>query len=683
MPTRATPCPDTTPAAVTALPGALEPDWLEDGTPYSARYGDVYYTRGDGAAEAEHVFLAGNALAERWRALPDSAERPFLIAETGFGTGLNFLLALRLWRAVAPRGARLLFRSVEAQPLSREALSRALAAWPSLGEARRELIDRWPPALAGLHALDFDDGRVTLHLYIGEAGDALEEFQAAVDEAPVDAWFLDGFAPARNPEMWRSEVLARIAALTRSGGTLATFTSAAAVRRGLQDTGFAMRKVPGFGRKREMLCGTREAGESPVTAPFPAQAPWHRAEPATLGGHRAIVVGAGIAGCLTARALVLRGWEVLVLEASDAIAEGASGNPQGLLYTQLPAADSAHGEFTLASYIHACRTHAALLRDAPSACGRAGLLCLPEPGEEATQARLAERYAALGDLVQFLDREEASRLAGVALASGAAYLPASGWIDPREACARALSHPRIRVQTGSRVDSLTRTGECWALACADGSSHRANAVVLANAAAAAQLLPAGVVRLESVRGQITFLPANALPGDLRVPLSGEGYLLPARDGLACCGASFLRGREAGEPSAEENAANLGRVAALLPGFRAEGIDAGALAARVALRCASPDRLPLAGRVPDVEAFRSRFAALRKNARRPIPRRGAFLPGLALSVAHGSRGLTSAPLCAEVVAAELSGEPLPVTARVARALSPARFLLRAIIRGEEP
>ncbi|MFM7274907.1 MAG: tRNA (5-methylaminomethyl-2-thiouridine)(34)-methyltransferase MnmD, partial [Gammaproteobacteria bacterium] len=358
MPTRATPCPDTTPAAATALPGALEPDWLEDGTPYSARYGDVYYTRGEGAAEAEHVFLSGNGLRERWCALPDTVEQPFLIAETGFGTGLNFLLALRLWRAVAPRGSRLLYRSVEAEPLSREALSRALAAWPALEKERRELIDRWPPALAGLHALNFDDDRVTLQLFVGEAGDALEEFQAAVDGAAVDAWFLDGFAPARNPDMWRSDVLARIAALTRCGGTLATFTSAAAVRRGLQDAGFAMRKVPGFGRKREMLCGTREAREAPVTRPFPTQTPWHRAEPAVLGNRRAVVVGAGIAGCLTARALALRGWEVLVLEASDAIAEGASGNPQGLLYTQLPAADSAHGEFTLASYLHACRTHA-------------------------------------------------------------------------------------------------------------------------------------------------------------------------------------------------------------------------------------------------------------------------------------------------------------------------------------
>lgn len=682
MPTRATTCPDPAPPAVPALPGALEPDWLEDGTPYSAGYGDVYYTRGEGAAEARHVFLEGNALPMRWRVLPDDPRKPFVLAETGFGTGLNFLLARQLWRACAPPQARLLYRSLELAPLSREAMARALAAWPGLAAESPELLDAWPPALTGLHTLAFEAGRVTLQLFVGEAGVALEEFQGAVDGAAVDAWFLDGFAPARNPAIWRSEILTRIAALTRPGGTFATFTAAAEVRRGMAAAGFAVRKVPGFGRKREMLVGERNTEPANAPPAFPALTPWHRAAMPPPAERAAIVIGAGIAGCLVARALAERGWTVTVLEAGDGVAHGASGNPQGILFTQLPAADSAHGEFTLASYLHACRLHAQRLGTEPAAFGAGGLLCLREPADAVLFDKLRARFAALPELVRFVDRAEASQIAGVAVAAEAAYLPHSGWIDPRRACAIALDHAAIALQTGTVVTALKHDGQRWTLRLANGRTATAPAVILANALAASALLPEGLPPLQSVRGQISLLPQAALPGTPRVPISGEGYVVPPLAGLASCGASFQRGADTGEPSATEHAANLARVAALLPDFDACGIPAEALAGRVGLRCASRDRLPIAGRVPDPGMFRLRFATLRENARRPIAQPGAWLPGLALSIAHGSRGLTSAPLCAELVAAELSGEPLPVTTRVARALSPARFLLRAIVRGED-
>jgi len=241
-----------------ALRGGYEPEWLDDGTPYSPEHGDVYYTRGEGLAESAYVFLEQNALAERWAALHNHPSTLFVIGETGFGTGLNFLLAWRLWQRCAPPRARLLFRSLESHPLDAAALSRALGAWPELAAESAELLAAWPPALDGLHHITLGDGRVTLQLWMGEAGSALTDFADTTD-APVDAWFLDGFAPSRNPDMWRDEVLQRIAALTRPGGTLATFTAAAAVREGLARAGFSVRKVGGYGRKREMIVAERDA----------------------------------------------------------------------------------------------------------------------------------------------------------------------------------------------------------------------------------------------------------------------------------------------------------------------------------------------------------------------------------------------------------------------------------------
>jgi tRNA 5-methylaminomethyl-2-thiouridine biosynthesis bifunctional protein len=660
-----------------ALRGGYEPEWLDDGTPYSPEHGDVYYTRGEGLAESAYVFLEQNALAERWAALRDHPSTLFVIGETGFGTGLNFLLAWQLWKRCAPPCARLLFRSLESRPLDAAALSRALGAWPELAAESAELLAAWPPALDGLHHITLGDGRVTLQLWMGEAGSALADFADTTD-APVDAWFLDGFAPSRNPDMWRDEVLQGIAALTRPGGTLATFTAAAAVREGLARAGFSVRKVGGYGRKREMIVAERDA--APPATIVATGTPWHRAELTPPQRREALVIGAGIAGSCTARALAARGWEVQLLEASEAPATGASGNPQGILFTQLQLSHSAQGEFTLAAYLHATRFHRALLADDTDAIGRCGTLQLCEPGEEESFAKLQQRYAALPTLARFLTRDEASELAGVALPAPAIFLPASGWIDPRRACARALSHPAIHLQTGARVQTLSREGSGWTVGCVDGRSFHAGVVVLANALAATQLLPEAVAALHGIRGQITLLPEAVLPKAARTVLCGDGYVAPPVNGIACCGASFQRGPADGPATAEEQRQNLARVAALMPAFHPASVDESTLGSRVGERCASPDRLPLAGRVPDNAAFRARFAGLRDNARRAIPQPGCYLPGLALSIAHGSRGLCSAPLCAELVAAELSGEPLPVSAAVARALSPARFLIRGIIKG---
>ncbi len=233
-------------------------DW-KDGQPYSNRHSDVYFSADSGLQETRHVFLQGNRLAERFESL--SAGESFCIGETGFGTGLNFLCARQLFEQVAPPGASLDFFSVEKFPLSDDELRAALALWPELHVQAETLLARWRRRVPGWNRWSFADGRVRLTLAIADVAEALPQ----LPEAYVDAWFLDGFSPAKNPEMWSGTVLANIARASREGATLATYTSAGWVRHGLQQAGFAVERVLGFGRKREMVRGELMHGTDFIT----------------------------------------------------------------------------------------------------------------------------------------------------------------------------------------------------------------------------------------------------------------------------------------------------------------------------------------------------------------------------------------------------------------------------------
>jgi tRNA 5-methylaminomethyl-2-thiouridine biosynthesis bifunctional protein len=230
-------------------------DWLE-GQPFSSRFGDVYFSTDSGLEETRHVFLQGNRLAERFALL--SAGNSFCIGETGFGTGLNFLCAWKLFEQVAPVGASLDYFSVEKFPLNDDELHAALALWPDLYAQTEQIKTRWHQRVPGWNCWNFTGGRVRLTLAITDVTGAVSQLPAGC----VDAWFLDGFSPAKNPEMWSAEVLAHIARASREGSTLATYTSAGWVRRGLQQAGFEVERAPGFGRKREMVRGVLVSGDS-------------------------------------------------------------------------------------------------------------------------------------------------------------------------------------------------------------------------------------------------------------------------------------------------------------------------------------------------------------------------------------------------------------------------------------
>ncbi len=336
-------------------------EWDEQGQPLSKSFGDIYFSKTDGLAETRHVFLQHNQLSERWQELADNDF--FVIGETGFGSGLNFLAAWDLWLKTAPTSAQLHFVSVEKFPLHKHDLQKSLALWPELDFLSAQLIDAYPCfAGCGFHRLAFMQGRIKLTLIINDAIEGFTQLLASTHPLfmrsgfKVDAWFLDGFAPAKNPQMWSDELFSAIANLSHLQTTAATFSAAAIVKNGLKKAGFSIEKVKGFGRKREMVKAKLateplipDATEFEYKGSFsPYPVPWTISANQTDYSEKTVtIIGGGISGCHTARALAERGWQVTLIERHHELAQEASGNPQGAVYAKLSMLNEAQAAFNL------------------------------------------------------------------------------------------------------------------------------------------------------------------------------------------------------------------------------------------------------------------------------------------------------------------------------------------------
>jgi tRNA 5-methylaminomethyl-2-thiouridine biosynthesis bifunctional protein len=640
-----------------------------DGTPRSAEYGDVYHPRDGALAQARHVFLDGDALAARWR----GRER-FVVLETGFGLGTNFLATWAAWRADARRCRQLHFISIEGAPPTRTDLA-TVARDPLLLPLADELAGQWPPLTWNLHRIAFEAGRVELLLAIGDVAAWLPQLVAR-----VDAFFLDGFAPARNPAMWDARLYKAMARLATPDATVATWSAARAVRDGLRSAGFAVESAPGSGGKRDITRGRFAPRFTPRAAP-------RQAVSSGLGESLPVViVGAGLAGCALAQALAERGRSSLLLERGTAIAQQGSGNAAGIFHGVVHRVDGRHARFHRAA---AFAAHAAV-RDAIDRAGTrgsvAGLVRLDSEG--ASQAELQASIDALGlpaDYVRALDADAASRLAGVPIPVAAWHFPHGGWVDPRGLAAAWLARAgrRSELRLGCAVASLVRVDERWTLLDAVGNViASAETVVLCNAGGALDLLGNPPWPIETQRGQMSaiataHLPTGALP---RLPVAGSGYVVPESEGTVWFGATAQWNDADPIVRASDHRANLERLARLV-GLAAAPALAD-LSGRTSQRWLSRDRLPVIGAVP---ASLAESAGLGVAAPAPgrldQPRLVARVPGLYVFSALGSRGIASSALGAQLLAAAIAGAPAPVEADLLDAVDPARFLVRQFRRDE--
>ncbi|MFP5404256.1 MAG: bifunctional tRNA (5-methylaminomethyl-2-thiouridine)(34)-methyltransferase MnmD/FAD-dependent 5-carboxymethylaminomethyl-2-thiouridine(34) oxidoreductase MnmC [Gammaproteobacteria bacterium] len=595
------------------VPARLE---FRDGVPYSAAYGDVYHSADGGAGQARHVFLGGCGLPGAWE-----GRETFVVLETGFGTGLNFLATWAAWRADPARSARLHFISAEKHPFPADDLARLHALWPEFAPLAAELQTAWPMLTPGFHRLALDGGRVQLTLLLGDAAATVPQL-----DARVDAFYLDGFAPDRNPDLWQLDLIAALGRLAAPGARAATYTVAAPVRDALAQAGFDCEKRPGYGRKRHCLAARF------VGAGLPASStPRHVA-----------VVGAGAAGAAVAHALASRGVAVTLLERAAAPAQAASGNPLGVFRPLIARDDSYATRLTRAAFLHNLRAWAALDGVAWARCGVLHLA--KDDAVAARQRRTLAEAPPPADFARWVEVDEARALANWAVAMPGAYFPQAGWIAPATLVRAWLAHPAIERRYGCAVASVQPALTGWRLVDAAGAVLReADAVVLANAYDVRTLLPSQPWPLHAVRGQVTCLPAGCLPEIARV-VAREGYVAPGARPVV--GATYEHDDLDTAPRAASDAANLARLEAILPGAAAR-IDAAAVRGRAALRATLPDRLPLLGAPGDA-------------------------PGLYVAAGYASRGLVWAGLLGETLADRITGQPLPLEKDVLMAIAPQRF-----------
>jgi tRNA 5-methylaminomethyl-2-thiouridine biosynthesis bifunctional protein len=573
----------------------LEPaklDWRQ-GQPFASEFDDIYYT-GDGVEEVDRVFIRPSRLLERASSLPITT-----IGELGFGTGLNFTVAAE---RVEAAGGRLHFISFEKHPL-------AAGDWARLADLRSKdhlfanLAAHPLPVIRGWHRRTFANGRIILSVYHGDVLEGLADLLER-QRQPIDAWFLDGFAPAKNPDMWSPTVFDRIAQCSCETATVATFTAAGAVRRGLEAAGFAIRKVDQRPAKRESLAGELNArGKTAIKPPS-----------------RAIVHGAGIAGCTVARHLADQGVAVSVHD-PNGIAAGASQMDATVLHGRLLGDGSIDADFRSAAYHYACAYYPAY-----QGFRSTGALQLKGPNLDGGKMhRIANAYPHSDAWMRLLTASDASALAGMALSGEALWFPNAGIVDLPQACAALVDHPNIEIvpETARTIDPIPQVVACAsATRTFDGCEQ---------------------LEIADVHGQLDWVRTTQRP---RLPIVGNGYIVPVEDGCVV-GATYEY--EPWDPE-QATAHNLELNAHLL----ADGVLGQTNSAhKRAPRCVASDRTPVVGPVDD---------------------------GRWVSTGHGSFGTASAPLGASILASRILGWIPPVSSAIEGLLNPARFVERQARRG---
>ena len=629
------------------------------GVPWSPRYGDIYHSADSGPGQARHVFIGGNDLPKRWR-----GRQAFTILETGFGLGLNFLATLREWHDDAQRCGRLHYVAVEKHPFSVESLASLHARYAEFEHLAAELRSAWPMLVPGVHRLSLAGGRVLLTLALGDAAVVLPRLSVS-----PDAIYLDGFAPARNPDMWSVATVKQLARKAYPGTTLSTYSSAAAVRRALQDEGFICEKRSGFGHKREMLC-----------AHYAPRGPRRAALAASVAAHprHALVIGAGLAGAALCERLASRGWQIDLLESAPAPASGGSGLHAGAFHPHVSPDDCLLSRLSRNAFLQGlARWHALEAAGHRIAWARCGVLQMPRASEP--EDRLMRTLAALAypaGYAEFVSMHRAGELAGLRVSGGGCWFAQGGWLRATTLVAAQLAagHAHTHALFGQNVHRLLRHNRQWQALAQDGRLMAAAPVAILANAAGAQTLAALGAPLRRIRGTVTLL-APPLPVAPRIVVSGTGYVLPPVDGLLVAGSSYETEEAKAQPASEAHGGNLARLARLLPDFPA-ALSPGTLTGNYAERAVARDRLPLVGAVPDIEAARAAQGRLAGAQLSDLPR----MEDLYCATGFGSRGIIWSALAGELLASQLEGEPLPVESDLAAAIDPGRFALRALRHG---
>lgn len=721
----------------------------ESGTPVADHFDDVYFSNDSGIDETQHVFVAGNDLAERWQQWRNPT---FVIAETGFGTGLNFLVAMRAFnefKAANPNHPlkHLYFITTEKFPLPQQDMQRALEAFPALKDEAQALAALYPMGLEGCHRLHFDKHSTTLDLWIGDVHELLPQWHSPVNGL-IDAWFLDGFAPSKNPDMWTDALFSQMARLSKTGTTFGTFTAAGIVKRGLAGVGFSIKKRNGFGRKRDMLTGVFDQDNENVQHKLRLPAgPYYRYANESLDKtSKVAVVGSGLAAATACLALVKRGINTTLYFDGDTLASGASGNPQGGFYPQLHSEASIASRIQAHSFLYARQAYDHTIEHA-KACGLAdvahdfcGVIQLSFNDKVAErQNKLAAADVWPEALIKPVDNKEVSDIANLALPYSGLYIGLGGWLSPPQLVTAIIeealqsgklelkpnhiyvSHKAIEgtlhnEDSGASTGALdtddvviTKDGSvngsathkvqiCFNLGepekCAKGDLDSntfdsdlpqenviADHLILALGAGAVNASDFDSLSLRPVRGQVEAIPTQMPIEQLKTVLCHKGYMTPALDDRHALGSTYVKNDLSSDVRSEETETNLATHEQALANTDIVQALQHDGQARAATRLGSPDHQPVVGALHDFNALKKHYDML--GVGKPLTS-APVLPESVVSTLTclGSRGLTTAPLMAEVLVSSLCREPLPLSNDLLNAVNTSRFMTREAIRSQE-
>lgn len=665
-------------------------DW-QTGVPRSEVFEDIYFSTQDGVAESQYIFLRHNELTNRWQALQDG--QTFTIVETGFGSGLNFLLTAQKWLQTAPEKAVLHFLSFEKYPMSPADFRLAHQAFPQLVDIAKVLQAHYPDLLPGRHDLFLFGGRIHLTLWFDDVQRALAQLPVNLS---VDAWYLDGFAPAKNPQMWQAPLFQGMAKFSHANTTFATFTSAGAVRRGLQAAGFEVQKDAGFGKKREMCFG-RYQGEQ-LTAQALSKAPWF-APVESVGNtdeKTALVVGAGLAGATAAFALAQAGWQVTVLEAEADVANQASGNLAGAIHPLVTADWNLRSQFYLQGLEATLRWLTPWVTEGQVEGELNGLMQLAvTPVMEQRLQQAIERVGLPETFMQWQSADQASHVLGVTTPFAGAFFPKGGWVRPKSVAERCLLHPNIALKTGCQVIDWKSVDGRWQVQAQGTDDFNAQIVCIATGALSEPLHQRLGLPIRPVKGQVTQLPETLVNGALKVPVTHAGYTVSLPQGGALTGATFEAPDLDPICHLSSHQKNLAQVEQALPEWLttdakafiqsrqadrvledcAVVVNENALDGRTGFRPTTPDHLPIIGAVADFDYLECRY--LQQNASKMAHQYPpqSYVPGLFVSNGHGPRGLMSVFLAADEIVRQVEGQPSLLSEPLRQAVHPARFSIR--------
>ena len=582
-----------------------------DGALRADDFDDLYFDAQDGLAESQYVFIEGTQLPEKLR----NASH-ITIAETGFGTGLNFLSVLDLLSSFPNH--QIDFISYELRPLSTKVMAASHAAFPSLASYSAALLSNLPPRWPGLHLRHFNNGKVRLHLFYGAAEASLAESVFL-----ADIWFLDGFAPVKNPQIWSPTVLNNIGRLTRAGGHLASFTAAGAVRGGLSAAGFSIQKKRGFGRKRDMIIGVK-VGSAAVPK-----------KPQAVG-----VIGGGIAGASVAAGLRHRGIDATILDAGPRLATAASGNRLAL---QTPRLTVDHNYFSQLST--SCLAFAAHCSDQAGAICADKVVSLDWPDREAARQNKFRTQFWPDDLLRAVGVDAAAQDAGIPLPMVGVVHDFGRVIEPARLC-QYLAGPTPLI-VDARISGISRNDQALTLVAEDGRQFSFDQIVVATGASLPetlhQLAIAGV-KVDITTGQVSHIPKQPSLNALKTGLSFGGYLTPCHNGFHELGATFDRSEQVGG----DHDAFCHNRDLLPPALRDVLLHLDKCSGRASQRASTPDHNPVMGQLAS----------------------DIYVLG-----AVGARGFTLAPLLGEYLAARIALMPNCLSQTVQAALDPFRFRSR--------